>query len=304
MDPETLDLKKLRVFCLVARHGSMQAAASRLNVTLSAVSLSIRRLEEHLGFALFKRLPNRLVLTSEGTLLAKSADAIFAGIKKILSESQLTEAHRGRLSVSVNADLAWYVVPKISDFLRLYPGIELSVYVRSSADALRQVDNGEIDMAIGRFPKVSARLAAEPVIETSVSLVCPRRHPLASQRVLRLADVARNRLVAFSSAQFRQSIDSVFSRAGLAIDSYIEAVSCETVAEFVLGGVGLGLIHSFCRSRVSTADLHFRDFRRHLPPSVFSVLYRKDAGLRPELFRKLRQALTAEDARYRAHTSS
>src|SRR5689334_6492129 len=139
MDPEKLDLKKLRVFCLVARHGSLQAAASRLHVTLSAVSFSIRRLEEQLGIDLFKRLPNRLVLTPGGARLVESAEAIFAGIGQILSQSQLGEVHRGRLSISVNSDLAWYVVPKISGLLRLYPEIELSAYIRSSADALRQV---------------------------------------------------------------------------------------------------------------------------------------------------------------------
>jgi DNA-binding transcriptional LysR family regulator len=146
MDLDSLDLRKLRAFYLVARHGSLQRAATRLNVTVSAVSFSIHRLEEQLGIPLFRRLPNRLILTPAGVHFADSAEAIFDGINKILADSAIDVQPSGRLYISVTSDLAWYFIPKVRDFLKLYPDIELGVYIKTSSESLRLVERREIDL--------------------------------------------------------------------------------------------------------------------------------------------------------------
>ena len=61
-----LDLAKLAAFELVARNGTLQVAAARLNRTVSAISTQIKHLEEDLGVELFRRTPNKLTITPEG----------------------------------------------------------------------------------------------------------------------------------------------------------------------------------------------------------------------------------------------
>jgi DNA-binding transcriptional LysR family regulator len=291
MDIDTLDLRKLRAFYLVARHGSLSRAAARLNITLSAVSSSIRRLEEQLGIQLFRRMPNRLILTPSGEQFAETVEAIFDGIEKVIENSSLEGAPVRRVSVAISGDLAWYFVPKISDFLKLYPDTELSVYIKSSLDALQLVERGEADLGIGRFSKVPRMLEMQPILQSSISLACLPDHPLARRKMPQLKDVVGYKLVTLASGQSsRAMIDDAFTKAGVVPGSYIEAGNCRTVCEFVEAGVGIGLMHTFCSRRAASAKLHFWDFSRYFVTGTFSVVYQK-GGSRPALFKKLRDAL-------------
>jgi DNA-binding transcriptional LysR family regulator len=73
-------LNGLRAFEAAARHGSFMAAGNELNVTQAAVSRMVRLLEARLGFQLFERLPNGLVLTAQGKALQPSLTAAFDSI--------------------------------------------------------------------------------------------------------------------------------------------------------------------------------------------------------------------------------
>jgi DNA-binding transcriptional LysR family regulator len=292
MDLDNLDLRKLRAFYFVARHGSLQRAAARLNVTVSAVSFSIQRLEEQLGIQLFQRMPNKLVLTSAGLHFVDSAEAIFAGINKVLADSALDVMPSGRLYISVTSDLAWYFIPRIRDFLKVYPDIELGVYIKTSSEALRLVERREIDLGIGRFTRVPNTLEMKQIIETSVSLVCLPDHPLARRKVPRLQDLARYKLITLPDHHStRRMIDAGFAKAEVYPGSYIEAGNCHAVCEFVDGGLGVGLIHTFCSRRAASADLHYVDLNRYFGKGTFSAVYQKQAGHFPALFKSLQDAL-------------
>jgi DNA-binding transcriptional LysR family regulator len=292
MHLDRLNLRKLRTFYLAARQGGLRPAATRLKITTSAVSFSIRSLEEELGVQLFQRLPNRLVLTAVGERLAQSAEAIFEGIDKVIAGASLDAQPRGRISIAVNSDLASYFRPKIADFLKLYPDVELGIYIRGSAETLRAVERGEIDIGIGRFAKVPNRLEHEPLIDSSVALVCRRDHPLAGMRTVRLEQIARYRLVSpiVRNTSSKRIIDAAFAKFGVAPSSFIEAGNCHTACEFVEAGIGIGLVHSFCAQGTAAPDLHVRELNRYFGSGTFSAIYQK-AGSRPAIFKSVREAL-------------
>jgi DNA-binding transcriptional LysR family regulator len=298
MDLDTLDLRKVRAFYLVARYGSLQSAASRLNITVSAVSISIRRLEEQLGIQLFHRFPNRLALTAVGDRFADSAEAIFAGIDRVFAESELDMAASGRLSISVNTGLAWYFLPKIRDFLKRYPDIELAVHIKNSSKTLQLVEKGEVDFGIGRFRQVSRALEVKPLIESSISLVCGSDHPLAHRGVPRLEELGRHKLVILAEGHStREIIDTVFAKAGIRLKSHIDAGNCHTVKEFVEAGLGVGLVHSFCARRDRLEKLHYIDLSCYFGKGTFSAIYPKESVSSPALLKKLQTALLTRDAK-------
>jgi DNA-binding transcriptional LysR family regulator len=285
MDLARLDLKKLHIFKLVARHGGLRPAATRLGITISGVSFSIRRLEEQLDVELFRRSPNRLILTTAGRHLLDSTEALFEGIEKTLSTSALEEIHAGRLSISVNSDLAWYFVPRISAFLKRYPDVELSISIKNSVDALRAVESGEIDMAIGLFGDVSSSIEVTPILETAMTLVCPKDHPLAARKHIRADDIAQHKLLTAGPSSAR------IGKARLPTRGLIEAGNCQTACELVAAGVGVGLVHTFCTHRASSHKFHFRDVSRLFGKRAFSAIYRRQTGGRPTLLKRLKDAL-------------
>ena len=91
---DQLDFSKLRAFELVARHGTLQVAAARLNLTVSAVSTQIKRLEEIVGTELFLRTPGKLAITAEGERLAADTRSLLDAAQKALIRLHEQAAHR------------------------------------------------------------------------------------------------------------------------------------------------------------------------------------------------------------------
>src|SRR5262245_46573659 len=125
---DTLDLRKLRAFHLVAKHGGLRYAATRLKQSIPAISGKIHKLEREIGFDLFERLPNKLVLTVAGERFLREVDGIFERAEQAL-RSLNSGAPEGRLAVSVGSDHAWFYAPKFRTFLNRYPNVAMSLRV-------------------------------------------------------------------------------------------------------------------------------------------------------------------------------
>src|ERR1700756_3182689 len=80
-----LDLFKLRAFEIVARNGTLQVAAARLNLTVSAISTQLKRLEETLGVELFRRTPSKLTITPEGERFAADVTQLLDTAERALT---------------------------------------------------------------------------------------------------------------------------------------------------------------------------------------------------------------------------
>ena len=293
MNIDELDLKKLRAFHLVVKYGSLRRAAVRMSITVPAVSFSIRRLEEQLGVPLFERLPNKMILTSAGERLSQGVELIFEEIRNVFSPIASQSLPKGRLSMSVNSDLAWYFIPKIAAFIKANPDIELGLDIRSSSEALSQVERGEVDLGIGRYSKLPRTVEKESIMTSSVSLACRRDHPLLRRKTPQIEDIACYKLVTLPSRNStRRLINGAFSKAGIKTRSWLEAGTCQTVCSFVESGLGVGLIHSLCANRERKDQLRYIDLGHCFGTVEFSAIYRKGAPASPAFARML-EACTA-----------
>ena len=98
-------LHGLRAFEVAARHMSFTLAAAELNVTQTAISHQIRRLEEQLGVPLFIRRNRTLLLTREAIDYLPSIRAAFEDLRRATERLQRSD-HAGLLTVSTTASLA------------------------------------------------------------------------------------------------------------------------------------------------------------------------------------------------------
>ena len=293
MDLETLDLRKLRAFLLVARYGGLRPAADQLNQSVSAISFSIRRLEEELGVELFRRLPNRLELTPVGERFVQSGTAIFDEIGKVLADPGLGVVPRGRLSISVMGDMTWFLIPRISRFLKRYPDVEVRIRTNRSGEILRLVEQGDADLGIGRFMNVSGDLEVRPIIRSTISLVCPLEHPLARSRRPTLQQIARHKLITLPERHStRQLIETAFARKELHTTSIIEVSNCQSVRELILEKLGIGLVHTVCTSNELWKAVHHRSLDGLFDSTTFSAVYRKHVSS-PGLSKLLEECISA-----------
>ena len=282
LDIDTLDLKRLRAFHLVARQGSLRLAAARLKQSIPAISGKIRKLEEDLGFDLFERLPNKLVLTVAGERVLREVDGIFERAEQAISALS-RDAPQGRLAISVGSDHAWFFAPKIRNFLNRYPSIEVNLRVYKSADALVALDKGEIDLALGIFPVLPKRIERETIVETGLSLAYNPRDRTLRRTPPSLADLARQRLIVPpGTTATRRMIEKTLAPNLARASMLLEAPTCETAAAFVETGVGSAIVHTLCIERLRSRHVQSVDLGARVGKLAFSVAYKKNALRLPQ----------------------
>ncbi len=135
------------IFTRAVEEGSFSAAARDLDLTPSAVSKQIRRLEDRLGVRLFNRTTRRISLTEAGQGYYERSARIIQEIEEAEEAvTSLNENPRGTLRVAATAAFGRVeVLPRINDFLARYPDISMEFELTD-----RHVDLVEegIDVAI------------------------------------------------------------------------------------------------------------------------------------------------------------
>src|SRR6266700_3410799 len=150
-------LNGLRAFEAAARHLSFTVAASELNVTQTAISHQIRRLEEELGIRLFIRQNRALELTPEARDYLPGVRAAFNDLR--LATDRLMRKDDGHvLTVSTLASLAAkWLLPRLSAFQEAHPGIDVRI---TTSTSLVDFQRDNVDAAIrygrGQWPGVRA----------------------------------------------------------------------------------------------------------------------------------------------------
>lgn len=125
------DLNMLSVFALVAEERNFRAAAERLGVSRSAVSQTIRRLEESLGIALVQRTTRSVSLTEAGERLYENVASSIADISSALRQTeQLHGQPRGLLRLAVSSIAERFLSgPFLAGFTEANPEIHLDITV-------------------------------------------------------------------------------------------------------------------------------------------------------------------------------
>jgi LysR family glycine cleavage system transcriptional activator len=150
-------LNGLRAFEAAARHLSFTNAAAELNVTQTAISHQIRRLEQELGISLFVRQNRALTLTPEARDYLPGVRAAFNDLRLATDRLQRRENDHV-LTVSTLASLAAkWLLPRLSAFQEAHPGIDVRI---TTSTALVDFKGGDVDAAIrygrGHWPGLRA----------------------------------------------------------------------------------------------------------------------------------------------------
>jgi LysR family glycine cleavage system transcriptional activator len=150
-------LNGLRAFEAAARHLSFTLAASELNVTQTAISHQIRRLEEELGIRLFIRQSRALALTPEARDYLPGVRAAFNDLR-LATDRLLRKDDDKVLTVSTLASLAAkWLLPRLTDFQEQHPGIDVRI---TTSTSLVDFQRDNVDAAIrygrGQWPGLRA----------------------------------------------------------------------------------------------------------------------------------------------------
>ncbi|HBS25364.1 MULTISPECIES: LysR family transcriptional regulator [Thalassospira] len=155
---ETNRSGEMEVLVRVVERGGFSSASRDFNMTPSAVSKLVGRLEDRLGTRLFNRSTRKLHLTSEGQRFYERALDIIADINEAEQEVATAMAPRGRLRVTANVPVGLHrLLPLVPLFRERYPDITLDVTV---SDKVMDLYEERADVAIRSGPLQSSGLIA------------------------------------------------------------------------------------------------------------------------------------------------
>lgn len=171
-----LDLELLRSFVSVVDSGGFTRAGERVHRTQSTVSQQIKRLEEDLGQVLLNRDGKDVRPTEAGERLLSYARRLLSlaeEARDVLSQP----GHEGAIRLGIPEDFAAYRLAKLlGAFSRSHPGLRLDVRADQSANLKRDLDRGELDLAL--FKRAAGEKGAIAVWPERVHWVTSKSHPV------------------------------------------------------------------------------------------------------------------------------
>ncbi|NVO12662.1 MAG: LysR family transcriptional regulator [Rhodoplanes sp.] len=285
---------RLQYFQAVVRFGSIRRAAQALGVAPSAVSRTLRQLEEGLGTPLFERARQRLKLTSAGEILVYHAAASAAELERACTFiDDLEGLRRGTVAVAAVESVTRGMLPAVlSRFWERCPEVEVRLIVTGSAQAFEAVSRGECDLAVGfdvRPPKATRRLAGAGL---RLGALLRPDHRLAGRRQVRLADFTGERVIlADASLTLGASLEAAMPGDAAALRAAAVTNSIHLMSDLAVRGHGVtfqtrvGVEHELDAGRlvfVPLADPRLRPrklmlvarAKAHLPagPAVLAAL--------------------------------
>lgn len=170
-----LDLELLRSFVSVVDSGGFTRAGERVHRTQSTVSQQIKRLEDDVGQPLLNRNGKDVTPTEAGERLLSYARRLLALAEEARDMVARPESE-GAVRLGVPEDFAAYRLAKLlAAFSRSHPGLRLDVRADQSANLKRELERGELDLAL--FKRAAGEKGGIAVWPERVHWVTSRNHP-------------------------------------------------------------------------------------------------------------------------------
>lgn len=236
---------ELEVFVRVIETGGFSAAARSLELSPSAVSKLVSRLEQRLGTRLLQRSTRQLQLTPEGCAFYERGLRVLADLDEAERCASAHAEPRGRLRVNANVPFGHhFLLPLLPGFLAAHPQVGVDVVLTDEViDLLEQ----RTDVAVRAGPLKSSSLVARRLGATRMMIVAAPAY-LARHGMPQSADAlqAHNRLdIAHSRAQSGWPLVVDGERQVVQTGGSARASDGEALRRLVLGGVGLARLAAF-----------------------------------------------------------
>ncbi len=189
----------LEILRAVELHGSLTAAGEKLHLTQSALSHSIRKLEEQIGVQVWRREGRRLIPTQAGKYLIKISNRIMPQLEHAEGRlKQYATGERGTLRIGMECHPCYqWLLRFVADYLTAWPAVDLDVKQRFQFGGIGALYNYEIDLLVTPDPLFKPELLFEPVFDYEQVLVVALDHPLLSRECAVPEDLANEVLITY-----------------------------------------------------------------------------------------------------------
>jgi DNA-binding transcriptional LysR family regulator len=277
-----MDLSQLEVFLTVAKERRFSRAAEKLYRTQSAISQSIRKLEEDVGEPLFDRSSREGLLTDAGRVLQEYAERLLnlrGDAQSALQE--LRSLHKGKLTIAANEFTALYLLPILGDFRRLHPMIKITVQRSLGSNIPDDLLRHKVELGVLTYDPEEPQLKSIVVYQDELILVVPPHHPLAKAHEVSIRQLGAESFVAHIVASpYRYKVIEAFRRHKTPLNMDVELPTLQSIKRFVAMGNGVAFLPEISveneLARGELIRIVVRELKLH---RKLRLTYRKSASL-------------------------
>ena len=253
---KNITIQQLEILVALVEAGSFTRAAAKLFLSQPSLTKQVQNLEDAAGARVVTRGATGATLTPEGQIIYDYARRIIR-LREDAKERvlRLKEEESGHIYVSASTIPATYILPHLLGRLKeIHPVIEVHVRMHDSEETLQAVLNDQAEMGfIGKEPG-NKKLISRRLWKDSLVLAAPASHPLARQRTVKPADLAKAPLILRERGSGTRALIEECLEKQLHTDlSHFNVVcemgSSEAVKEAVLAGLGVSILSFFAIKR-------------------------------------------------------
>lgn len=249
-----MDIQALETFIKSAELLHFGKASRACNLSPSALTRTIQRLEEEIGKSLFIRDNRSVALTDAGNQLlvyAKNAVTEWRYFQETMSEQD--EQVSGSISVYASITAVYGLLPDLLEAYRsAYPNVQLALHTGDAERAIEQLMNGEIDLAVAALPdRKQTQMEFMPLAETPLLFIAPASPDFQLRGKLDLSDVP---LVLPQSGIARNRLDAWFRENSVVPRISTEVSGNEALIAMVRLGTGVGVVPQLALERSPLRD--------------------------------------------------
>lgn len=239
-----LDSRQVRAFAMLAKTGSFTKAAKILKISQSAVSHSIRVLEEDLGCLLLDRVGKKVFLTHYGEQFKVRAERILDEMSLARSEIKTTGPWgHSRLRLSATPTACQYLLPGVlREFKECFPLCSILIEPGDSPNGVDLLRQNRVDLVLAIEPPEDPLITFRKLFVDELFFVTSPLHPWAEYGLIRRSTISEQKYILYNRKSFTfELIKAYFDEENLTLDSVIELGSMDAIKELVKLGLGVGV---------------------------------------------------------------
>lgn len=278
-------IRDIEVFIRVIDSGSFKEAAAFLNVTQSALTQRLQKLEDAVGAKLIDRTTRSIALTAVGRAFLPAARRMLNQFEQAYNDIRdVIDVAGGRVTISSLISVATYVLPDvIGRFAEDHPNVGIRVIDVSEQEIMSYVRRGEAEFAIDmRTDDIEEGLVTTPLMEDGFVLACRDDHPHAGGGPVDAAELSGMPLMILGarSGTSRVLQAHLTNRATSAKWLY-EVQHLSTMVGFLEAGMGVGIIPRMVMRGVASRRLVSRPLHGPGLSRTLELVERRGATLSP-----------------------
>jgi LysR family transcriptional regulator, low CO2-responsive transcriptional regulator len=242
---ETLETRHLRAFVILVRTGSFTKAARELHLTQSAVSHSMKVLEQQAGCRLLDRTGKKATATEAGELLLVHAERILAEIAQARAAlERLGKWGQTRLRLGASTTATQHILPGVLSALgEKYPKCAVAIEPGDTPEMIEALRAHRIDLAFNLEPRREEWLNFRPIFTDELQFIVSPSHPWAQSGHVVREEIPRQKYILYKRKSYTsEMIESYFREEKVVLFSQLDLGNMAAIKEMVKLGLGVSIL--------------------------------------------------------------